>query len=76
VGGGGAMSVNSWCVKRKDEYGNRHDELVGYMPPGHMSPLYVVEDYGEWALSVYEDGVVLYVDYYGGFAEIAFNAKI
>ena len=41
-----------------------------------MEPLFTVEDYVEWALSVYEDGVVLYVDYYEGFAEIAFNAEI
>ena len=28
--------MTSWCVKRRDEYGNRHDEPIGYMPPGHM----------------------------------------
>jgi hypothetical protein len=26
----------SWCVKQRDEYGNRHDRLQGYMPPGGM----------------------------------------
>jgi hypothetical protein len=26
----------TWCVKRRDEYGNRHDEPTGYTPPGHM----------------------------------------
>ena len=25
-----------WCIRRRDEFGNRHDELVGYMPPGNM----------------------------------------
>jgi hypothetical protein len=25
-----------WCEKRRDEYGNRHDEPKRYVPPGHM----------------------------------------
>jgi len=28
--------MTSWCVKRRDEYGNRHDEPAVYTPPGHM----------------------------------------
>jgi len=29
------MSMN-WCTKRRDEYGNRHDTMSGYLPPGSM----------------------------------------
>jgi hypothetical protein len=36
-----------------------------------MTPLYIVENYGEWRMEVYED-YVLSVDYYEGFAEIVF----
>jgi len=36
-----------------------------------MTPLYTVEDYGEWRMEVYDD-VVVYVDFYEGFAEISF----
>ena len=25
-----------WCEKKRDEYGNRHDEPKRYVPPGHM----------------------------------------
>ena len=41
-----------------------------------MMPLYTVEDYGEWMFTVYDDGVVVSVDYYEGFAEIAFNVEV
>ncbi len=40
-----------------------------------MEPLYTVEDYGEWRMEVYEDMVVT-IDYYEGFAEIAFFGEI
>jgi len=40
-----------------------------------MTPLYVVEDYGEWRMEVYE-GFVLTIDYYEGVSEISFNAEI
>ncbi len=36
------------------------------------APLYVVEEPGEWMFAVYDDGVVVSVDYYEGFAEITF----
>jgi hypothetical protein len=35
-----------------------------------MSPLYVVEEFGEWRMEVYD--VIVSIDYYEGFAEIAF----
>jgi len=35
-------------------------------------PLYAVEEPGEWRMEVYDDGVILTVDFYEGFAEIAF----
>ena len=38
----------------------------------NMTPLYVVEEPGEWRMKVYDDGVIFTVDYYEGFAEIAF----
>jgi len=41
-----------------------------------MTPLYVVEDYGEWMFAVYDDGVVVSVDYYEGFAEILFSVEV
>jgi len=34
-------------------------------------PLYAVEEPGEWRMEVYDD-VVVYVDFYEGFAEISF----
>jgi len=36
-----------------------------------MTPLYTVEDYGEWRIEVYDDMIVS-IDYYEGFAEIVF----
>jgi len=36
-----------------------------------MTPLYVVEEPGEWMFAVYDD-FTLSVDYYEGFAEIVF----
>jgi len=39
-----------------------------------MTPIYTVEDYGEWRMEVHED-FVLTVDYYEGFAEIMFVAE-
>jgi len=37
-----------------------------------MTPLYVVEEPGEWTLAVYEDGTIISVDYYEEVAEIVF----
>jgi hypothetical protein len=37
-----------------------------------MTPLFVVEELGEWRMEVYED-FTLSVDYYEGFAEIVFT---
>jgi hypothetical protein len=36
-----------------------------------MEPIYIVEDYGEWRMEVFEDYIIS-VDYYEGFAEIVF----
>jgi hypothetical protein len=36
-----------------------------------MTPLYTVEEPGEWMFAVYEDFVIS-IDYYEGFAEIVF----
>jgi hypothetical protein len=36
-----------------------------------MTPIYVVEEPGEWRMEVY-DSFILTVDYYEGFAEISF----
>ena len=36
-----------------------------------MEPIYVVEDYGEWRMEVFEDYIIS-VDYYERFAEIVF----
>jgi hypothetical protein len=58
----------------------RHDRTRGNFRAetrgGGMMPLYTVEDYGEWMFAVYDDGVVVSVDYYEGFAEIAFNVEV
>jgi len=40
-----------------------------------MTPLYVVEDYGEWRMEVYPD-FVMTVDYYEEVAEISFSVEI
>jgi len=40
-----------------------------------MTPLYVVEDYGEWRMEVYEDHVFT-VDYYEEVAEVSFNVEV
>ena len=37
-----------------------------------MEPLYVVEELGEWRMEVYDD-MIVFVDYYEGFAEITFK---
>jgi hypothetical protein len=37
-----------------------------------MTPLFTIEDYGEWRMEVFEDYVIS-IDYYEGFAEIVFN---
>ncbi len=42
----------------------------------NMTPLYVVEEPGEWMFAVYDDGVVVSVDFYEGFAEIVFSAEM
>jgi len=36
-----------------------------------MTPLFTVEDYGEWRMEVYDEYIVT-VDYYEDFAEIVF----
>jgi len=40
-----------------------------------MTPLYVVEELGEWKMGVFEDYVIT-IDYYEGFAEISFSVEI
>jgi hypothetical protein len=40
-----------------------------------MTPLYVVEELGEWRMEVYEDYVIS-IDYHEGSAEIMFNVEI
>ncbi len=41
-----------------------------------MTPLYTVEEFGEWMFAVYDDGVVVSIDYYEGFAEILFSVEV
>jgi hypothetical protein len=41
-----------------------------------MTPLFVVEDYGEWRLEVCDDGAVRFIDYYEGVIEIAFGVEL
>ena len=40
-----------------------------------MTPLYVVEEPGEWRMEVYEDRIIS-VDYYEGFAEVSLNVEV
>jgi hypothetical protein len=40
-----------------------------------MTPLFVVEEPGEWRMEVHEDFVIT-VDYYEGVTEITFNVEI
>jgi hypothetical protein len=37
-----------------------------------MTPLYIVEEPGEWRMEVYDDGSIISIDCYEGFAEIEF----
>jgi hypothetical protein len=46
-----------WCRRRRDEFGNRHDELVGYMPPGHMC---ISESSANFRSLCCSDGVAVY----------------
>ena len=39
------------------------------------TPLFTIEDYGEWRMEVY-DSFILTVDYYEGFAEIVFTEHL
>ncbi len=55
-------SIN-WCVKRRDEFGNRHDELAGYAPPGHMC---IQETSANFRSLCCSDGVSIYCITYDG----------
>ena len=55
--------MTAWCVKRRDEYGNKHDELVGYMPPGHMC---LQETGASFRSLCCSDGVAIYCITYDG----------
>jgi hypothetical protein len=58
------MSVHmTWCVKRRDEYGNRHDEPTVYVPPGNMC----IQERGINFHSICcSDGVAVYCITYDG----------
>ncbi|MEM1598736.1 MAG: hypothetical protein QXI07_09535 [Pyrobaculum sp.] len=40
-----------------------------------MTPLFVVEEPGEWRIEVYDDGV-RYVDFFEGITEIIFDVEV
>jgi hypothetical protein len=39
------------------------------------TPLFTVEELGEWLFAVYEDFIIT-VDYYEGFAEVSLNVEV
>lgn len=39
------------------------------------TPLYVVEEPGEWRMEVYP-GFIMTIDYYEGFAEVSFSVEV
>ena len=53
----------TWCRKRRDEYGNRHDEMIGYMPPGHMC---IQETSANFRSLCCSDGISIYCITYDG----------
>ncbi|MCY0891867.1 MAG: hypothetical protein OWQ51_13045 [Pyrobaculum arsenaticum] len=40
-----------------------------------MTPLFVIEEHGEWRLEFYDDGSVRYVDFFEGITEIIFDDR-
>ena len=47
----------SWCEKRRDEYGNHHDRLQGYLPPGSMC---IQESGANYRSLCCSDGIAVY----------------
>ncbi|MEM4439336.1 MAG: hypothetical protein QW680_12000 [Pyrobaculum sp.] len=68
--------MDSGCVVTMSVVGweRRGDSVISEVLT--MTPLFVIEEPGEWRIEVYDDGSVRYVDFFEDISEIMFGVEL